>query len=160
MLRCSQFGCSTLRLEFEQLHQAWPWTGLARVGPPTPKHRVGALRASVDPTEARKSWWPAPRERVYRQYQSLIATGVRRDALGIGNGQEPTMICDRLYRLSPWPLRQWSRKAHSLRFPTHAHATHEPSKGRNSAESRLNRLRFGSDVSCTTALLHAESALD
>jgi hypothetical protein len=30
LLRGSQLDRSTLRQEFEQLHQAWPWSGLAR----------------------------------------------------------------------------------------------------------------------------------
>ena len=33
VLRGSQLDRSTLRLEFEQRHQAWPWSGLARFGP-------------------------------------------------------------------------------------------------------------------------------
>jgi hypothetical protein len=37
LLRGSQLDRSTLRQEFEQLHQAWPWSGLARFGPTTPK---------------------------------------------------------------------------------------------------------------------------
>jgi hypothetical protein len=32
-LRGSQLDRSTLRQKFEQLHQAWPWSGLARFGP-------------------------------------------------------------------------------------------------------------------------------
>jgi hypothetical protein len=35
-LRDSRLDRSTLRPEFEQLHQAWPWSGLARFGPTTP----------------------------------------------------------------------------------------------------------------------------
>src|SRR5262249_24206512 len=75
LLRSSQLDRSTLRQEFEQLHQAWPWGGLARIGPTTPK-QLGAVTvrklmvtskqtriepgrsfaaASVDPTEARNS---------------------------------------------------------------------------------------------------------
>jgi hypothetical protein len=38
-----QFARSTLRQEFEQLHQAWPSNGLERFGPTTPKH-FGAKR--------------------------------------------------------------------------------------------------------------------
>jgi hypothetical protein len=38
LLRGSQLDRSTLRQEFEQLHQAWPWSGLARFGPTTPTH--------------------------------------------------------------------------------------------------------------------------
>jgi hypothetical protein len=34
MMRGSELDRSTLRKEFEQLHQAWQWSGLARVGPP------------------------------------------------------------------------------------------------------------------------------
>jgi hypothetical protein len=52
LLRSSQLDRSTLRQEFEQLHQAWPWSGLTRFGPTTPT-RAGRLSdASVDPTEA------------------------------------------------------------------------------------------------------------
>jgi hypothetical protein len=36
LLRGSQLDRSTLRQEFEQLHQAWLWSGLARFGPTTP----------------------------------------------------------------------------------------------------------------------------
>jgi hypothetical protein len=54
LLRGSQLDRSTLRRELEQLHQAWPGSGLARVGPTTPKHRARDLRASVDQTDARK----------------------------------------------------------------------------------------------------------
>jgi hypothetical protein len=35
LLRGSQLDRSTLRQVFEQLHQAWPWSGLARFGPTT-----------------------------------------------------------------------------------------------------------------------------
>jgi hypothetical protein len=42
------------RQEFEQLDQAWPWSGLARFGPTTPKRATTSLAASVDPTEAGK----------------------------------------------------------------------------------------------------------
>jgi hypothetical protein len=39
-LHGSPLDRSTLRQEFAQLHQAWPWSGLARFGPPTPEqHR-------------------------------------------------------------------------------------------------------------------------
>jgi len=44
LLRGSHLDRSTLRREFEQLHQAWPWSGLARFGPTTPK-RARARRA-------------------------------------------------------------------------------------------------------------------
>jgi hypothetical protein len=37
LLRGSQLDRSTLRQKFEQLHQAWPWSGLARFGPTSPK---------------------------------------------------------------------------------------------------------------------------
>ena len=33
LLHGSQLDRSTFRQEFEQLHQAWPWSGLARFGP-------------------------------------------------------------------------------------------------------------------------------
>jgi hypothetical protein len=36
LLRGSQFDRSTLRREFEQLHQAWPSSGVARFGATTP----------------------------------------------------------------------------------------------------------------------------
>ena len=53
LLRGSQLDRSILRLELEQLHQAWPWGGLARFCPTTPKHAERLADASVDPTEAR-----------------------------------------------------------------------------------------------------------
>ena len=37
LLRGSHLDASTSRQEFEQLHKGWPWSGLARVGPTTPK---------------------------------------------------------------------------------------------------------------------------
>jgi len=52
--RGSQFDRSTVRQEFEPLHQAWPWSGLARFGPTTPTRAGGLADASVDPTDARK----------------------------------------------------------------------------------------------------------
>jgi len=52
-LRGSQLDRSTLRPEFEQLHQAWPGSGLARFGPTTPTRATRVADASVDPTEAR-----------------------------------------------------------------------------------------------------------
>jgi hypothetical protein len=52
-LRGSQLDCSTLRQEFEQLHQAWPGSGLARFGPTTPTRARRLYDASVDHTEAR-----------------------------------------------------------------------------------------------------------
>jgi hypothetical protein len=36
LLRGSQLDRLTLRQEFEQFHQAWLWSDLARVGPTTP----------------------------------------------------------------------------------------------------------------------------
>ncbi len=39
-LQGSQLDRSTLRQEFEQPHQAWPWSGLAHVGPTTPTHSL------------------------------------------------------------------------------------------------------------------------
>src|SRR5271168_2071652 len=44
----SQLDRSTLRQEFEQLHQAWAWSGLARVGPTTPTRATA--RARKQPT--------------------------------------------------------------------------------------------------------------
>ncbi len=70
-----------------------------------------------------------PREPVQRPSMSIMATGVRRDGLRIGNRQKATPISDLPYRSSPSPLRQWSRKTHFLRFPPHAHAAHNPVKG-------------------------------
>jgi hypothetical protein len=52
LLRGSRLDRSTLRREFEQLDQVWPWSGLARVGPTTPTRARRPLRASVDPSEA------------------------------------------------------------------------------------------------------------
>jgi hypothetical protein len=58
LLRGSQLDRSTLRQEFEQRHQAWPWSGFARFGPTT-QTRAGRLAdASVDPTDARKTSLP------------------------------------------------------------------------------------------------------
>jgi hypothetical protein len=37
LLRGSQLDRATLRQEFEQIHQARPWSGFARFGPTTPK---------------------------------------------------------------------------------------------------------------------------
>jgi hypothetical protein len=37
LLRRSQLDRSTSRQEFEQRHQAWPWSGLARFDPTTPQ---------------------------------------------------------------------------------------------------------------------------
>jgi hypothetical protein len=54
LLRGSQLDRSTLRQKFEQLHQAWPWSGLARFGSDTP------TRA---PTNARKAMMPNTRGR-------------------------------------------------------------------------------------------------
>jgi hypothetical protein len=42
LLRGSQLDRSTLRQEFEQLHQARPGSGLARVGPTTPKRATAS----------------------------------------------------------------------------------------------------------------------
>jgi hypothetical protein len=54
-LRGSQVNRSTMRQEFERLHQAWPWSGLARFGPSTPKLVEPKLLHSVDPnTRARR----------------------------------------------------------------------------------------------------------
>jgi hypothetical protein len=53
LLRGSQLDRSAL--EFEQLHQAWPWSGLARFGPTTPTRARRLADASVDPTDARKA---------------------------------------------------------------------------------------------------------
>src|SRR6516164_4937625 len=47
--------CLNFAQEFEQLHQAWPWSGLARFGPTTPTRAGRLADASVDPTEARKT---------------------------------------------------------------------------------------------------------
>jgi hypothetical protein len=55
LLRSSQLDRSTLRQEFEQLHQAWPWSGLARVGPTTPTRAGRLADASVDSTESRNA---------------------------------------------------------------------------------------------------------
>jgi hypothetical protein len=52
LLRGSQLDRSTMRQELERLHQAWPWSGLARFGPTTPKRAGRLADASVDPTEA------------------------------------------------------------------------------------------------------------
>jgi hypothetical protein len=41
LLRGSRLDRSTLRREFEQLDQVWPWSGLARFGPTTPTHSPG-----------------------------------------------------------------------------------------------------------------------
>jgi hypothetical protein len=51
-VRGSQLNRSTLRQEFERLHQAWPWSSLALFGPSTPKPVEPTLLRSVDPTEA------------------------------------------------------------------------------------------------------------
>ena len=50
LLRGSQLDRSTLRHEFEQLHQAWPWSGLARFGPTTPMLITPELLRSIRPT--------------------------------------------------------------------------------------------------------------
>jgi hypothetical protein len=52
-LHSSQLDRSTLRPEFEQLHQACAASGLARFGPTTPTRARRFADASVDPTEAR-----------------------------------------------------------------------------------------------------------
>jgi len=52
LLRGSQLDRSTLRQEFEHLHQAWPWSGLARVGPTPPQPVEPKLLRSGDPTDA------------------------------------------------------------------------------------------------------------
>jgi hypothetical protein len=56
LLRGSQLDRSTLRQEFEQPHQAWPWSGIARFGPTTPTSAGRLADASVDQTDARKQW--------------------------------------------------------------------------------------------------------
>jgi hypothetical protein len=53
LLRGSRLDRSTFRQEFEHLHLAWPWSGLARFGPTTPTRAGRLADASVDPTEAR-----------------------------------------------------------------------------------------------------------
>jgi hypothetical protein len=50
---------STLRQEFEQLHQARSWRGLARFGSTTPTRAGRLADASVESTEARKLSRPA-----------------------------------------------------------------------------------------------------
>jgi len=63
LLHGAQLDRSTLRQEFEQLHQAWPWSGLARFGPTTPtraedtgnqspKGACSACKGAAGPTEA------------------------------------------------------------------------------------------------------------
>jgi hypothetical protein len=47
LLRGSQLDRSTLRQEFEQLHQARPWSGLARFDPTTPKRIELSLLRSI-----------------------------------------------------------------------------------------------------------------
>jgi hypothetical protein len=42
LLRGSQLDRSALRQEIEQLHQAWPWSGLGCVGPTTPRYGTRA----------------------------------------------------------------------------------------------------------------------
>jgi hypothetical protein len=57
LLRGSQLDRSTLRREFEQLHQAWPWSGLARVDPTTPQSgtQAGVRIAAIDKIVRRPS---------------------------------------------------------------------------------------------------------
>jgi hypothetical protein len=58
--------------------------------------RAGTLAdASVDPAEACKLSWPAPREQVHGPCVNTMAAGIQRDGLRIGGGQELTLI-DRL----------------------------------------------------------------
>jgi hypothetical protein len=64
----------------------------------TPTHAGRPADASVDPTDARKLPLPVPEKRVLRPCMSIMATGVRRDGLGIGNGQIATLIGDFPYR--------------------------------------------------------------
>jgi hypothetical protein len=52
LLRGSQVERSTMRQEFEQLHQAWPSGRFARFGPTTPTRARRLADASVDPTDA------------------------------------------------------------------------------------------------------------
>jgi hypothetical protein len=52
LLHGSQLDRSTLRQEFEQLHQAWPGSGLARFGPTTQKPIDPGLLRSIRPTRA------------------------------------------------------------------------------------------------------------
>jgi hypothetical protein len=69
MLLCWFMKCLRERLaqganrrEFEQLHQAWPWSGFARFGPTTPKSLDPRLLRSIKPTPHRElplaRWWP------------------------------------------------------------------------------------------------------
>jgi hypothetical protein len=97
LLHGSQLYRSTSRQEFEQLHQAWPWSGLARFGPTTPTRARRLSDASVDPTDARK----ATVRRFGRSDQSRIIPGddiipdergvmvrnAARFGLGVGSGQ-------------------------------------------------------------------------
>jgi hypothetical protein len=48
-LRGSQLDRSTFRREFEQPHQAWRWSGLARFGPTTPKSIDSTSLRSIRP---------------------------------------------------------------------------------------------------------------
>ena len=65
----SQLDRSTLRQEFEQLHQAWPWSGLARFGPTTPQsmkptRSVGTRNVLIlwpRPALSNVTCWPAGR---------------------------------------------------------------------------------------------------
>ena len=64
---------------------------------------VGRSDRSAKPTLTLRSIRPSkhvtcPRERVQRPCVSIMAAGVRRDGLGIGNGQKATLIGDLSYR--------------------------------------------------------------
>ena len=82
---------------------------------------------------------------------SIMAARVRRDGLGIGKGRPAMPNGNLLYRCSSCRLRQWSRKTHFLRFPTHARAAHGPVKGPNQCGIVTCSPRGARDASWTTA---------
>ena len=72
LLRGSQFDRSTLRPEFEQLHEAWPWSRLACRSVRRHRSIEHAIGPTVDVTDARnarivrQSWRVNENARVHR----------------------------------------------------------------------------------------------
>src|SRR5271166_5662140 len=104
LLRGSQLDRSTLRQEFEQLHQAWPWSGLARFGP---THRR-AFRVASGPIVPRSAFisqhWFAS-ERPSPSARERVSFGPSRKEMITHEGKnllELWVFSDRLMMLVAW----------------------------------------------------------
>jgi hypothetical protein len=80
LLRGLPLNRSTLRQEFEQLLQAWPWSGLARFGPPTPTRAEKLSDASIDHTDALSSVVSRDTT-IHLSFAARVAAGVELDTL-------------------------------------------------------------------------------